>query len=282
MNRTALTIAGSDSGGGAGIQADLKTFQEHLVFGLSALTAVTAQNTEGVQGVYPVEIDGLQQQLDSVGSDFTIDAVKTGMLFDEARIETVVHAIKKFKWKNIIVDPVMIAKGGDHLLTEEAHTALLEQLLPVTDVITPNIPEAEVLTGKTIRTISDRKEAARILHNAGARYTVIKGGHADASDSTNVIDMLFDGETFTFFELPRIDSKNTHGTGCTFAAAITAQVALGQTVTEAVKNAKVFVQMAIAHTTSLGNGFGPTHHGALRQFPNEAAVLAGEVRQWED
>ncbi|TMW73042.1 bifunctional hydroxymethylpyrimidine kinase/phosphomethylpyrimidine kinase [Alteribacter natronophilus] len=282
MQKTALTIAGSDSGGGAGIQADLKTFQEHLVFGTSALTAVTAQNTAGVQGVYPVETEGLKKQLESVGSDFQVDAVKTGMLFDAERIEAVVSAIRQYNWKNIVVDPVMIAKGGDKLLNDEAHTALIERLLPVTDVITPNIPEAEVLTGMEIRTLSERKKAAETLYKAGASNVVIKGGHAESSGSDSVIDLLFDGSTFTSFELPRIPSKNTHGTGCTFAAAITSRLALGHPVKEAVRHAKVYVQLAIKYTSPLGSGHGPTHHGAHRQFPDKGVELMEEVRQWED
>ncbi|WP_096435586.1 bifunctional hydroxymethylpyrimidine kinase/phosphomethylpyrimidine kinase [Alteribacter populi] len=280
MNKTALTIAGSDSGGGAGIQADLKTFQEHNVFGTSALTAITAQNTQGVQGVYPVEIDGLVKQLDAIGEDFPVHAVKTGMLFDENRIEVIVDAIKKYKWNNIVVDPVMIAKGGDSLLSEQAHQTIIDQLLPLSHVVTPNIPEAEVLTGKSIQTLADRKQAAYQLFELGVKNVVIKGGH-DRSGK-NAIDLLYDGSTFTYFELPRIESKNTHGTGCTFAAAIASELALGTSVVEAVKKAKTYIQMAIAYTVPIGTGHGPTHHGAVKQFPQEAFRLTEEVKQWEE
>ncbi|WP_026690081.1 bifunctional hydroxymethylpyrimidine kinase/phosphomethylpyrimidine kinase [Alteribacter aurantiacus] len=280
MIKTALTIAGSDSGGGAGIQADLKTFQEHGVFGMSALTAVTAQNTLGVQGVYPVEPEAVQEQLSSIGDDFNIGAVKTGMLFDRRRIEVVVSAIHKYQWTNVVVDPVMIAKGGDSLLNETAHQTLMDQLLPVTDVITPNIPEAEALTGLSIKTMSDRKEAAIQLHKAGAKNVVIKGGH---DDSTRVvIDLLYDGERFIYFELPRIDSKDTHGTGCTFAASLTSELSLGSSIQDAVKKAKIFVHMAILKASSLGSGHGPTNHGALRAHPKESVQLLEEVKVWEE
>ncbi|MBM7095971.1 MULTISPECIES: bifunctional hydroxymethylpyrimidine kinase/phosphomethylpyrimidine kinase [Alteribacter] len=280
MRRTALTIAGSDSGGGAGIQADLKTFQEHHVFGMSALTAVTAQNTRGVQGVFPVEVKGLEEQLRSIGDDMPVHAVKTGMLFDADRIKAVVNAIHRYEWSNIVVDPVMIAKGGDSLLSESAHEFLMKNLLPITDVITPNIPEAEVLTNMTIHTLADRKEAAIRLHKAGASHVVIKGGHDDGAE--NVIDLLYDGSAFTYFSLPRIQSENTHGTGCTFAAALASGLSHGSSVTEAVKKAKIFVQMAIQHTVPMGDGHGPTNHGAVRQYPEEAISVTEEVKIWDE
>ena len=173
----ALTIAGSDSGGGAGIQADLKTFQELKVFGMSALTAVTAQNTLGVQGVFPMEAEAVARQIQSLGEDIGVDALKTGMLFNAEIIETVAEKIKQFAWDKVVIDPVMIAKGGASLLQQEAVSALKDHLLPLCLVVTPNIPEAEVLTGMTIHSHDDKKEAARSIHALGAKNVVIKGGH---------------------------------------------------------------------------------------------------------
>jgi hydroxymethylpyrimidine/phosphomethylpyrimidine kinase len=259
----ALTIAGSDSGGGAGIQADLKTFQELGVFGMSALTAVTAQNTLGVQGVYPLPPEAVAKQIESVGTDLGADAVKTGMLFSAEIIEAVAAKVKQFGWDRFVVDPVMIAKGGAPLLQEEAVSALKTHLLPLAMVITPNIPEAEALTGLMIRTMDDRKEAARRLYEAGVRYVVIKGGHDDDGEET--VDVLYDGSEFFYFTSKRIDTKHTHGTGCTFAAAITAELAKGKTVQEAVQTAKLFIQAAIEHELGIGHGHGPTNHWAYRE-----------------
>jgi hydroxymethylpyrimidine/phosphomethylpyrimidine kinase len=259
----ALTIAGSDSGGGAGIQADLKTFQELRVFGMSALTAVTAQNTLGVQGVYPLPPEAVAQQIESVGTDLGADAVKTGMLFSAEIIETVASKVKQFGWDRLVVDPVMIAKGGAPLLQEEAVSALKTYLLPLAMVVTPNIPEVEALTGLTIHTMEDRKEAAKRLHELGVKYVVIKGGHDDDGEET--VDVLYDGSEFFYFTSKRIDTKHTHGTGCTFAAAITAELAKGKTVQEAVQTAKSFIQAAIEHELGIGHGHGPTNHWAYRE-----------------
>lgn len=218
----ALTIAGSDSGGGAGIQADLKTFQELQVFGMSAITAVTAQNTLGVQGVYPLPVEAIEKQIESVGTDLGADAVKTGMLFSADIIQAVANKVKQFGWSRLVVDPVMIAKGGAPLLQEEAVQALKTYLLPLAMVVTPNIPEAEVLTGMTIHTLNDRREAAKRLHDLGVQYVVIKGGHDD--DGEEAVDLLYDGDEFSYFTSKRIETKHTHGTGCTFAAAVTANL----------------------------------------------------------
>ena len=185
----ALTIAGSDSGGGAGIQADLKTFQELGVYGMTAITAITAQNTLGVQGVYPVSLEGITEQLNSIGTDLTPDAVKLGMLFSSEIIQIVAEHINKFGWNNIVLDPVMIAKGGASLLQQEAVQALKEYLLPVATVVTPNVPEAEVLTGLEIHNVEDSKEAAKVLHELGAKYVLMKGGHAEYQGN-EVIDLL--------------------------------------------------------------------------------------------
>ncbi|WCN38843.1 bifunctional hydroxymethylpyrimidine kinase/phosphomethylpyrimidine kinase [Aneurinibacillus uraniidurans] len=259
----ALTIAGSDSGGGAGIQADIKTFQELGVFGMSVLTALTAQNTNGVHGVFAVPPEFVAQQLDAVLSDLGTDAVKTGMLFDSSIIRTVADKLKEYKVKNYVLDPVMIAKGGAPLLLEEAVAAVKEHLLPLSMVVTPNLPEAEVLTGmKRIETIEEMKEAAYILHAGGAANVVIKGGHGTGPQVT---DLLYDGDTFTEMTADRFDTPHTHGTGCTFAAATAAGLAQGMSVSDAVKQAKAFITAAITHPLGIGSGHGPTNHWAYNR-----------------
>lgn len=258
----ALTIAGSDSGGGAGIQADLKTFQELGVYGMSALTAVTAQNTLGVQGVFPLTPDAVMEQIESVGSDIGVDALKTGMLFSSEIIEAVSAKIKQFQWTKVVVDPVMIAKGGASLLQEEAVQAMRAHLIPLALVITPNIPEAEVLADMPIHTLNDRKEAAKRLLELGVKHAVIKGGHADTPNEA--VDLLYDGNDFIEFVNNRIETRHTHGTGCTFAAAITAELAKGNTLPQAVQTAKDFIQAAIANPLGIGHGHGPTNHWAYR------------------
>lgn len=263
MMNKALTIAGSDSGGGAGIQADLKTFQELEVFGMSAITAVTAQNTLGVHGVYPMTAEAVDQQIQAIGKDMGTDAVKTGMLFNAEIIEVVAGNLKKFGWGNVVVDPVMIAKGGASLLLQEAIAAMKTYLLPLAKVITPNIPEAEVLTGMKIETSDDKREAAKHLFDLGVNNVVIKGGHEE--NPTQSIDLLFDGQEFYCFTNKRIHTKNTHGTGCTFSAAIAAELAKGSSVYEAIKVAKEFIQDAIQDGIEIGLGHGPTNHGAYRK-----------------
>lgn len=259
----ALTIAGSDSGGGAGIQADLKTFQELGVFGMSAITAVTAQNTLGVQGVYPLSLDALKAQIDSVAIDLEPGALKTGMLFNADMIQLVAERIQYYGWKNVVVDPVMIAKGGQSLLEKEAVSALLTALVPLAKVITPNIPEAEVLTGMSIQTLEHKKEAAKKLFDLGAKFVMIKGGHDFTREV--VIDLLYDGTSFESFEGIRRETRHTHGTGCTFAAAITAELSKGKTVPQAVETAKKFIQAAIDDQLGIGGGHGPTNHWAYRK-----------------
>ncbi|MGP1907800.1 bifunctional hydroxymethylpyrimidine kinase/phosphomethylpyrimidine kinase [Metabacillus sp. JX24] len=259
----ALTIAGSDSGGGAGIQADLKTFQELCAFGMSAITAVTAQNTLGVHGVYPLSAEAVIRQIEAIGTDLGTDALKTGMLFSSEIIEAVSAQIKRFGWEKVVVDPVMIAKGGASLLQQEAIDSLITHLLPLALVVTPNIPEAEVLSGVKINTLKDRKRAAEKLHAFGAEYVVIKGGHAEETEQ--LIDMLYDGNEFFYFENERIQTVNTHGTGCTFAAAITAELAKGSSVPAAVQLAADFIHAAIKKDLKLGNGHGPTNHWAYQE-----------------
>lgn len=258
----ALTVAGSDSGGGAGIQADLKTFQELGVFGMSAITAVTAQNTLGVHGVYPMTAEAVTKQIQAIGDDMGSDAVKTGMLFNAEIIQAVSNKIEEFQWTKVVVDPVMIAKGGASLLQNEAISALKKYLLPISLIVTPNIPEAEVLTGMTITSIDEKKEAAKKLISLGARHVVLKGGHDE--NKNEAIDLLFDGQEFEFLTSKRVLTKNTHGTGCTFSAAITAGLAKGKSVYEAVATAKEFIQAAIQEDLQIGKGHGPTNHWAFQ------------------
>ncbi|OBA02913.1 bifunctional hydroxymethylpyrimidine kinase/phosphomethylpyrimidine kinase [Paenibacillus polymyxa] len=261
----ALTIAGSDSGGGAGIQADLKTFQELGVYGMSAITAITVQNTLGVHGVYPLPQEATAQQIEAVGSDLGVDALKTGMLFDAGIIRLVAEQIRKFGWEKVVVDPVMIAKGGAKLLQPEAVQALNDDLLPLALVVTPNIPEAEALTGISIRTMEDRREAARHISSLGPKFVVIKGGHDEEENTDQVIDLLFDGTAFTELGGKRVRTVHTHGTGCTFSAAITAELGKGVSVPEAILNGRAFIQAAIEDTLYLGQGHGPTNHWAYRR-----------------
>ncbi|MBN2984566.1 bifunctional hydroxymethylpyrimidine kinase/phosphomethylpyrimidine kinase [Cohnella algarum] len=265
----ALTIAGSDSGGGAGIQADLKTFQELGVYGMSALTSITAQNTTGVQAVYPLTVEAIVKQIEAVGTDIGVDAVKTGMLFSSEIIRVVAETIRGFGWKRVVVDPVMIAKGGAELLREDAVRALTERLLPLTMVVTPNIPEAEKLVGLNIRSQTDKREAAKRLSGFGARYVIIKGGH---DEGEMAVDLLFDGRDFTELAGNRIATANTHGTGCTFSAALAAGLASGLGVEEASRQAKAFIQAAIEDGIEIGRGHGPTNHWAYRrQLEKESA-----------
>ena len=259
----ALTIAGSDSGGGAGIQADLKTFQELGVYGMSALTAVTAQNTLGVQGVYPLSEEAVAKQLSSIGDDLKPDALKTGMLFSGEIIRCVAQKIQAYGWSNLVIDPVMVAKGGSKLLQLDAVQSLITYLLPLSLVTTPNIPEAEILTGLPISSLQDREEAARRISAMGSRYVVIKGGHDSSGDE--VVDILFDGQNFLYLESPRVETLHTHGTGCTFSAALTAELAMGKTVPEAVHTAKAFIQAAIEDGLGIGAGHGPTNHFAYQK-----------------
>ncbi|MGO4544542.1 bifunctional hydroxymethylpyrimidine kinase/phosphomethylpyrimidine kinase [Paenibacillus sp. 2TAB23] len=267
----ALTIAGSDSGGGAGIQADLKTFQELGAYGMSVITAITAQNTLGVQGVFPLEAAAIEKQLDSIGEDLTPAALKTGMLFSSEIIEIVAAKIKQYDWHNLIIDPVMIAKGGSALLRQDAVRTLIKQLVPLALVTTPNIPEAELLAKMPIRTLNDREEAARIIHQMGSRCVVIKGGHAAPDE--RIVDLLYDGERYMYLESKRIDTRHTHGTGCTFSAAITAELAQGRSVPEAIRTAKAFIQAAIEDQLGFGGGHGPTNHFAFRRKQDETDYM---------
>jgi len=255
-----LTIAGSDSGGGAGIQADLKAFAARGVYGMSALTAITAQNTVGVQGVFELPADFVAQQIDSVMEDIGADAWKTGMLSNAEIIQAVADRARHYRVERLVVDPVMVAKSGDPLLRPEAREALIEALLPLAYVITPNHHEAQVLTGLEIRTVEDMRRAAVAIHEMGARYVVVKGGHLP--EAADAVDVLYDGQTFTEFDAPRLETPNTHGTGCTFASAIAAELAKGHPVPEAVRIAKAYLTAALRAAVDLqiGHGHGPLNH----------------------
>ncbi len=254
--RTALTIAGSDSGGGAGIQADLKTFAAHGVFGTSAITAVTAQNTLGVTGVHVIPADMVRAQIDAVIGDLGADAIKIGMLATAAIIEAVAAAIDAHHLTPVVLDPVMVAKGGSRLLAPDAIDAM-RLLLPRAALVTPNLAEAEVLTGLTVRDAAGMEAAARALVDAGAAAALVKGGHL-ASDA--IVDLLWDGRTLHRFEAHRIDTPHTHGTGCTLAAAIAAGLALGVPLSASVTEAHRYVQAAIASAPGLGKRHGPLNH----------------------
>ena len=254
---TAMTIAGSDSGGGAGIQADLKTFAALGVYGTSALTAITAQNTLGVTAIHEVPTDIIAAQVQAIMSDIGAVAVKTGMLSSAAIIETVARELKRHGVERLVVDPVMVAKGGDRLLQEDAVEALRTMLLPLATVVTPNVPEAEVLAGMTIANTDHAHEAARRIVAMGAKSVVVKGGHLSGPEA---IDTLYDGKDFHEFGSERFDTKNTHGTGCTFASAVAAGLAKELSVEEAVAQAKVYVTNAIRANLVIGTGHGPLDH----------------------
>jgi hydroxymethylpyrimidine/phosphomethylpyrimidine kinase len=263
--RRALTIAGSDSGGGAGIQADLKTFAALGVFGTSAITSVTAQNTVGVQGVHDLPPEFVGQQIDSILDDIPIDAAKTGMLASAAIIKVVAARVKAHRIELLVVDPVMVAKSGASLLHPDAVIAMISHVLPLALVVTPNVPEAEALSGLTISGLDGMRQAARLIHRLGPRYVVVKGGHLQG----RAIDLLFDGNAFTELDAERIDTPHTHGTGCVFSAAIAAHLAKGNPVPEAVAAAKRFVTAAIRHGFPLGKGYGPTDPMAAAQGPTQ-------------
>ncbi|MGQ7884640.1 bifunctional hydroxymethylpyrimidine kinase/phosphomethylpyrimidine kinase [Paenibacillus sp. WC2504] len=271
----ALTIAGSDSGGGAGIQADLKTFQELGVYGMSVITAVTAQNTLGVQGVFPMSAQAVEQQLASIGADLRPDALKTGMLFSSEIIRIVAAAIKSYKWERVVVDPVMIAKGGASLLQQEAIDAMIKYLLPLADVVTPNIPEAEALSGISITDSESRQQAARKIHAYGCQHVMIKGGHE--ADSVYATDLLYDGKSFTEYSSRRLHTPHTHGTGCTFAAAITSGLAQGLPAAESLHLAKNFIQAAIAEPLYIGSGHGPTNHWAYQRGQKQESTASSNA-----
>ncbi|MGI6559414.1 MAG: bifunctional hydroxymethylpyrimidine kinase/phosphomethylpyrimidine kinase [Limnochordia bacterium] len=253
----ALTIAGSDSGGGAGIQADLKTFSALGVYGTSAITAVTAQNTLGVQGYVELPPEFVGEQVDSVLSDIGAHGVKTGMVASSPIIRVIADRMAKYQVNNLVVDPVMVSATGHHLLAEDAKESLLKELFPLAYLVTPNLPEAEAITGDAITTLKDMYAAGEKILKLGPSNVLVKGGHLPGDE---VIDLLM-GSIGTYeFKAPRIETTNTHGTGCTFASAITAYLAKGEDLATAVGKAKEYVTKAIAFALDIGQGSGPTHH----------------------
>ena len=257
MKIPVLTIAGSDPSGGAGIQADLKALSANNVFGMSILTSITAQNTCGVSSVFHLPSSIIQAQLDAIFSDISVTTIKTGMLATVEIMTTVSHALATQRIEHLVVDPVMVAKGGHVLLDNEAISTLKDALCPQATLITPNIHEAEVLSGTTIKTLAEARNAAKIIHQLGCQHVLIKGGHLSEQPGT---DLLYDGRFFRMFKAEFIQTKHTHGSGCTLASAIAAQLAKGKSMADAIEAAKTYTTEAIRHGFSLGQGHGPTDH----------------------
>ncbi|MFO0731160.1 MAG: bifunctional hydroxymethylpyrimidine kinase/phosphomethylpyrimidine kinase [Nitrospiraceae bacterium] len=257
MIKQVLTIAGSDSGGGAGIQADIKSISANGCYAMSVITSVTAQNTEEVTDVFDLPVSSVAAQLDAVFDDFDIAAVKTGMLATTETIRTVVRLLRPQNVRNLVVDPVMISKSGRNLLKPDAVDTLKKELFPLALMITPNIHEAQQWSGIEIASLADARRAAKILHQFGAAYVLIKGGHLSSDRGT---DLLYDGRFFNIFKGEFIDTPHTHGTGCTFASAIAAHLARGKSVPDAVQTAKTYLTEAIRHGLAIGHGKGPTNH----------------------
>ena len=276
----ALTIAGSDSGGGAGIQADLKTFHSFGIFGLSVLTSVTAQNTLGVHAIYDLPASIVAAQIDAVIKDIEVDAVKTGMISNREIIETIVNRIKKYRISQLVVDPVMVAKSGDRLLKKDAETVFLKNLLPLSFLVTPNIPEAEIISGTKILNIEDAKKAAKIIQALGPDFILLKGGHLHEE---NAIDILFDGNLYNYFKAERIDTVNTHGTGCTLSASITACLSQGMNVQNAIQVAKDYITRAIQYAPdNIGKGSGPLYHSIKPLEISAFQEAAADFDAWFD
>ena len=265
--RTALTIAGSDSSGGAGIQADLKTFAAFGLYGASAITAITVQSTKGVEAVAPLAADLVTAQIEAVAGDLALHATKIGMLATAAIVEAVAAAIEELELPLVVLDPVLVSTSGDRLL--DGVQTLCMELMPLARVVTPNIPEAEALSGRTIGSAQQAREAARRIHDMGAASVIVTGGHAVWDGDTGpraegagpqIIDLLFDGHVFHEFRTARIDTRPTHGTGCTFASAVAAGLALGRELPDAVARAQQYVAGAVAHALGIGHGCGPIDH----------------------
>lgn len=251
-----LSIAGSDCSGGAGIQADLKTFSAHGVFGMSVIVSVVAENTSRVIDIQDVTPDMIRKQIDAVFEDIEVDAVKVGMLSGADCMQAVAEKLREYASQHVVIDPVMYAKNGCPLMDPGAIDTLIEKIVPRATLLTPNIPEAEKIAGMKIHSLADMEEAARVIHKMGCSAVLVKGGHA-VGDAT---DVLFDGENFTHYTAERINTKNTHGTGCTYSSAIASNLALGHSPAEAVGRAKNYVTTAIRHSLAIGKGNGPTHH----------------------
>ena len=265
--KVALTIAGSDSGGGAGIQADLKTFHQFGVHGTSAIVALTAQNTRGVRAVHAAPVGFVRHQLDALADDLPPDAVKTGMLAEPDLVRLVAGIVRERGWTALVVDPVMAATSGDRLLTPDAESVIRTELLPLAALVTPNLDEAEILTGMAVRDIAAMERAGEALLELGAAAALVKGGHLGGSTIT---DLLVSGEGVRRFERPRIATTSTHGTGCTLSAAIAAGLALGRALEDAVETAIDYVHRAIEAAPALGGGHGPLNH----QVPARAVTPA--------
>ena len=253
-----LSIAGSDSGGGAGVQADIKSMQANGVFAGSVITAVTAQNTQAVTAAFDIPLDVIEAQVDAVFDDFDVAAAKTGMLSSAAIISTVVSKIDQWDITPLVVDPVMISTSGFVLLQDDAIETLINQLLPRATLVTPNTHEATHLTGLAVESVEDAQRAARRIVEMGASTVLVKGGHLEGSEEA--VDVFYDGSTMVHYTAPFIDTPNTHGTGCTYASAIAANLGKGLVLPEAIAAAKLYVTEAIRHSLSLGGGSGPTDH----------------------
>ena len=254
--KTALTIAGSDCSGGAGIQADLKTFAAHKVFGMSVITAVVSENTSRVISIENMPENCITDQITAIFEDIKVDAIKIGMLPNEICMKTVAQELQKYHPNNIVIDPVMVAKGGCALMMYNSVKALIDNIIPLADILTPNIPETEAITGINIKTIDDMKIAAKQIYNMGAKNIIIKGGHLDG----DAIDILYNGKDYYTYTTERIQTKNTHGTGCTFSSAIASNLANGMNINDAVSNAKGYITNAIKYSLNIGKGHGPTNH----------------------
>ncbi|BAP86708.1 phosphomethylpyrimidine kinase [Paucilactobacillus hokkaidonensis JCM 18461] len=267
----ALSIAGSDSGGGAGMQADLKTIQERHVFATTVLVAITAQNTLGVKDAFPLPTKIIDEQFAALDEDLQIKACKTGMLADVTRVKAVVANLKKYDFGPLTLDPVMIAKGGAPLLSEDAVIVVRDELLPLATIVTPNLPEAEKLTGQTINTTDDMQMAAKKLQNMGVQNVIIKGGHFENDNQSSDFVLLSNGRSF-WLSAPRVNTANTHGTGDTLSACITAELAKGNSVEQAIKISKQFVDATIRDGIKVGHGHGPLNHWAYRKVEANAEV----------
>jgi hydroxymethylpyrimidine/phosphomethylpyrimidine kinase len=261
-----LTIAGSDTCGGAGIQADLKTFSAQGTYGMSVITAVTVQNTQGVFGCQDISPDIIRGQIDAIFSDIQVSAVKIGMVSQIDTIHAIADKLQEYHPENVVVDPVMISKSGFDLMQPDAKDTLIQRLIPLAYVLTPNLPEAEVITGLKINDLASMEQAARMISKMGAKNVLIKGGHLE-DDAT---DLLFDGEKIITLHSDRIATKNTHGTGCTLSSAIAANLARGKSVEEAVRAAKAYITVAIEHSLAIGKGVGPTNH--FYELYNKAGI----------
>ena len=251
-----LSIAGSDCSGGAGIQADLKTFSAHGLFGMSVIVSVVAENTSRVIDIQNISPDMIRKQIDAIFEDIGTDAVKIGMLSGEESMRAVAEKLSEYKAQNVVADPVMYAKNGCPLMDPDSVGALIDIIIPAADLLTPNIPEAERIAGITIENTEDMKKAAAKIHKMGSRNVLVKGGHLEKE----ALDILYDGKDYYYFNSERINTKNTHGTGCTYSSAIASNLALGMGLENAVRKAKIYVTTAIRHSLYIGKGHGPTNH----------------------